>query len=128
MSPLVDYTVEGPIYLRSSSHKLPDVVAVLKGPPSQPIEVDLDGRVDSVNGGIRTTFETVPDLPVTKAIITLQGAKKGLFQNSTNICKGNFHATAKLSAQSGASLILRPKVVADCPSAPKKKGKAKKGH
>jgi hypothetical protein len=127
-SPLVDYTVEGPIYLRSSSHKLPDVVAVLKGPPAQPIEVDLDGRVDSVNGGIRTTFETVPDLPVTKAIITLQGAKKGLFQNSTNICKGNFHATAKLSAQSGASLTLRPKVVADCPNASKKKGAAKKGH
>lgn len=126
-SPLVDYTVEGPIYLRSSSHKLPDVVAVLKGPPSQPIEVDLDGRVDSVNGGIRTTFETVPDLPVTKAIITLQGAKKGLFQNSTNICKGNFYATAKLSAQSGAATTLRPKVIADCPSS-SKKGGAKKGH
>ena len=126
-SPLVDYTVEGPIYLRSSSHKLPDVVAVLKGPPSQPIEVDLDGRVDSVNGGIRTTFETVPDLPVTKAIITLQGAKKGLFQNSTNICKGNFYATAKLTAQSGTPLTLQPKVIADCPS-PSGKGGAKKGH
>lgn len=120
-SPLVDYTVEGPIYLRSSSHKLPDVVAVLKGPASQPIEVDLVGRVDSVNGGIRTTFETVPDLPVTKAIVTLQGAKKGLFQNSTNICKGNFRATAKLTAQNGARITLRPKMRADC------KGKGKGG-
>jgi len=123
-SPLVDYPVEGPIYLRSSSHKLPDVVAVLKGPPSQPIEVDLDGRVDSVNGGIRTTFETVPDLPVSKAIVTLQGAKKGLFQNSTNICKGKHFATAKLTAQNGKVITLNPKVVADCPKATKKKGRA----
>ena len=123
-SPLVDYTVEGPLYLRSSSHKLPDLVAVLKGPPSQPIEVDLDGRVDSVNGGIRTTFETVPDLPVTKAVVSLQGGKKGLFQNSTNICKGDHRATAKLTAQNGTALTLRPKMQAQCPK-PKKKKKGK---
>jgi hypothetical protein len=120
-SPLVDYPLEGPIYLRSSSHQLPDAVAVLKGPPSQPIEVDLVGRVDSVNGGIRTTIGTVPDAPVSKAIITLQGAKKGLFQNSTNICKGNHRATAKLTAQNGTRITLHPKMNADCP-----KGKGKK--
>jgi uncharacterized repeat protein (TIGR01451 family) len=113
-SPLVDYTVEGPIYLRSSSHKLPDVVAALHGPPSQPIEVDLDGRVDSVNGGIRTTFETVPDLPVTKAIVTLQGGKKGLFQNSTNICKGNHRATIKLDGQNAKAYDTQPLVKAQC--------------
>jgi hypothetical protein len=120
ISPLVDYPVEGPLYLRSSSHKLPDIVAALRGPASQPIEVDLDGRVDSVNGGVRTTFETVPDLPVTKAIITLQGAKKGLFQNSTNICRGTHQATAKLSAQNGQVITLHPKMQADCPKTKKK--------
>jgi uncharacterized repeat protein (TIGR01451 family) len=124
-SPLVDYPVEGPIYLRSSSHELPDVVAALRGPANQPIAVDLDGRVDSVNGGIRTTFETVPDLPVTKAIVTLQGAKKGLFQNSTNICKGVHRASAKLSAQSGKVITLHPKMQADCPK-PNKKGRAQR--
>jgi hypothetical protein len=114
ITPLLDYTLEGPVYLRSSSHKLPDVVAALKGPPSQPIEFDLDGRVDSVNGGVRTTFETVPDAPVTKAIVTLQGAKKGLFQNSTNICKGTHRANLKLTAQSGKVAESRPQLKADC--------------
>jgi len=123
-SPLVDYTVEGPIYLRSSSHKLPDVVAALRGPASQPIEVDLDGRVDSVHGGIRTTFETVPDVPVTKAIVTLQGGKKGLFQNSTNICKGTHRATLKLDAQNGKVSDTRPLLKAQCG----KKGKGHKKH
>jgi hypothetical protein len=122
-SPLLDYALEGPIYLRSSSHKLPDVVAVLKGPPSQPIEVDLDGRVDAVNGGIRTTFETVPDAPVGKAIVTLQGGKKGLFVNSTNICKGTHRATLKLDAQNGKVADSRPKLVAQC----KKGRKGKRG-
>jgi hypothetical protein len=122
-SPLVDYAVEGPIYLRSSSHKLPDVVAALKGPASQPVEFDLDGRVDSVNGGIRTIFETVPDLPVTKAIVSMQGGKKGLFQNSTNICKGTHRATLKLNGQNGKTADSKPKIVAQCA----KKGKGGKG-
>ncbi len=126
-SPLVDYPVEGPIYLRSSSHKLPDVVAALRGPASQPIEIDLDGRVDSVNGGIRTTFETVPDQPVTKAIVTLQGAKKGLFQNSTNICKGTHRATVKLIGQNAKVAELTPKVNADCPKGSKSKKQGSKG-
>jgi hypothetical protein len=128
ISPLVDYPLEGPIYLRSSSHKLPDVVAVLRGPASQPIEVDLDGRVDSVNGGIRTTFEAVPDAPVSKAIVSLQGGKKGLFQNSTNICKGTFRATVKMTGQNGKANNFNPVVhSAGCGSAKqKKKGSAKR--
>jgi hypothetical protein len=121
ITPLLGYTLQGPIYLRSSSHELPDVVAALKGPPSQPIEIDLDGRVDSVNGGVRTTFETVPDAPVTKAIVTLQGAKKGLFQNSTNICKGTHRASLKLTAQSGKLAESQPLLKADCGKSAKKK-------
>jgi hypothetical protein len=124
-SPLVGYAVEGPIYLRSSSHKLPDVVAVLRGPAYQPVEFDLDGRVDSVNGGIRTIFEVVPDLPVTKAVVSMQGGKKGLFQNSTNICKGTHSATLKLNGQNGKTADSKPKIVAQCPKG--KGGKKGKG-
>jgi hypothetical protein len=126
ISPLLDYHLEGPIYLRSSVHKLPDVVAALRGPPSQPIEIDLDGRVDTVDGGLRTTFESVPDAPVTKAIVTLQGGKKGLFQNSTNICKGAHRASLKLTAQSGRFFESEPALKADCKGG-KGKGKAKRG-
>lgn len=122
ISPLVDYPLEGPVYLRSSVHKLPDVVMALRGPPSQPIEVDLAGRVDSVNGGIRVTFESVPDAPVSKAIVSMQGGKKGLFQNSTNICKGTHRAALALSAQSGKFLQSSPTLEADCKGGkPKKK-------
>jgi hypothetical protein len=123
LSPLVDYPLEGPAYLRSSTHKLPDLVVALHGPPSQPIEIDAAGRVDSVNGGLRVRFEEVPDAPVTKLIFSAQGAKKGLFQNSTNICQGTHRATLKLDAQSGKVSDSQPKLVAQCGAKPKNKGK-----
>jgi hypothetical protein len=121
-SPLLDYPVEGPIYLRSSSHKLPDVILALRGPVWQPVALDVAGRVDSVNGGLRVRFETVPDAPLTKAVVTMQGGKKGLFQNSTNICKGTFRATLKLDAQSGKTHDTRPELVAKCAKGAKGKG------
>ncbi len=129
ISPLVDYPLEGPVYLRSSSHKLPDVVAALRGPASQPIEIDIDGRVDSVNGGIRNSFEALPDAPVSKVIFNLQGGKKGLFQNSTNICSATFRAAVKMTGQNGKRNDFNPVVRASgCgkSSKPKKKGPAKK--
>jgi hypothetical protein len=47
VTPLLDSPLSGPVYLRSSDNPLPDLVAALRGPDSQPIEVVLDGRVDS---------------------------------------------------------------------------------
>jgi hypothetical protein len=113
-TPLLDTPLEGPVYLRSSSHPLPDLVLALHGPPSMPIEVVAGGRVDSVNGGVRVTFNSIPDAPLTKAIVITQGAKKGLFQNSTNICAKTQRATLKLDAQNGKTWDTRPKLKAGC--------------
>jgi hypothetical protein len=107
-TPLLDYTLEGNAYLRSSSHKLPDLVLALKGPPSQPIEVELDGRIDSTKTGIRTTFESVPDAPFTEAVLTMQGGKKGLLVNSRNICANPGRVSGLSSGQNGKSHEARP--------------------
>jgi hypothetical protein len=120
LSPLVDYPLEGPAYLRSSSHKLPDLVVALHGPSAQPIEIDAAGRIDSVNGGLRVRFGEVPDAPISKLIFSAQGAKKGLFQNSTNICKGIHHATLKLDGQNGKAHDTQPQLKAQCPGGSKK--------
>jgi hypothetical protein len=122
-TPLLDYPLEGPLYLRSSSHQLPDAVLTLHGPPSQPLFFEAAGRVDSVGGGLRVRFESVPDAPFSKLVLSAQGAKKGLFQNSTNICKGTHRATLLLDAQNGKVHDTMPLVKAQCA----KKGKGKKG-
>jgi hypothetical protein len=90
------------------------VVAALKGPDTLPIEIDLDGRVDSVNGGIRNTFELVPDAPVTSFVLTLKSGQKGLLVNSTDLCAKPQRATAKFTAQNGRKLTLHPPMQASC--------------
>jgi hypothetical protein len=126
-TPLLDYPLQGNAYLRSSNHKLPDLVIALRGPAYQPIAIDAVGRVDSVNGGLRVRFEEVPDAPITRLVVNTQGGKKGLFQNSTDICKGTHRATLKLDAQSGKVSDSQPKLVAQCKGKGAKGGKAKSG-
>jgi hypothetical protein len=130
ISPLLDQPLTGPVYLRSSNHKLPDLVAALKGPASQPIEIDLDGRIDSIHGGIRTTFETVPDAPVSKFVLRMQGGKKSLLVNSTNICKGKHKARVEMVGQNGKehnfSQLVEPKCGKKS-NGKKKSGKKSKG-
>jgi hypothetical protein len=109
-SPLLDAPLKGPVYLRSSSHELPDLVASLDGQ----IHVDLSGRIDSIRGGIRTTFAGVPDAPVSKFVLAMQGGKKGLIVNSTNLCARKQRAQVKFTAHNDEQSELRPVLKADC--------------
>ncbi len=115
-SPLFDFPLTGPIYLRSSNHLLPDLVVALKGPPTMPIEVNSVGRIDSIRGGIRTTFETVPDAPIREIIASFPGGKKGLIENSENLCRQVNRVTAKLTAQNGKKAMLHPPMRVSCAS------------
>jgi hypothetical protein len=119
-TPLLDGTLAGPVYLRSSSHQLPDLVVALKGPPAQPIEVVLAGRVDTFHKGIRNSFEAVPDAPVTKFVLEMQGGKKGLIENSTDICKSDGRATVVMDGQNGKTHDFEPALKTSC------KGKGRK--
>lgn len=94
--------------MRSSNNLLPDVVVDLHGQ----VDVVLVGRIDSVNGGIRTTFDAVPDAPVSKFVLEMQGGKKGLIVNSVNLCATKHRATVKLSGQNGKTFDSRPVVKA----------------
>jgi hypothetical protein len=121
-TPLLDKPLEGPVYLRSSSHKLPDLVASLDGQ----IHVDLDGRISSNKARIRNTFDLVPDAPVTKFVLTMQGGGKGLLVNNTNICKTKPVAEVEFNGQNGKVHEARPQVaVGGCG---KKGAKPKKQH
>ena len=110
ITPLFDQPLEGPVYLRSSNNQLPDLVADLNGQ----VNVVLDGKNDSIHGGLRNTFEAVPDAPVSKFTLTLKGAKKGLLQNSTDICQGTHKANARFVAHNGKAVVLRPQLQAQC--------------
>jgi hypothetical protein len=97
-TPLFSKPLEGPIFLRSSEHPLPDLVLAMHGL----VDIDAVGRIDSVKGGIRNTFDFVPDAPVTKVVVNLQGGKRSLLENSTDICLGRHGATVKMRGHNGA--------------------------
>lgn len=109
-TPLLGKPLEGPVYLRSSNNTLPDMVAHLEGQ----VDIDLVGRIDSFKGGIRTTFGRVPDVPVTKFVMTLPGGKKGLLVNSTNLCAKPVRAIIRIKAQNGKKLNKKPKLRTPC--------------
>ena len=123
VTPILSEPLEGPVYLRSSSHNLPDLVAALH---NGEINIDLDGHIDSVKGGrIRNTFEAVPDAPVTSFTLELQGAKKGLLVNSTDLCKSTNRAIADFTGQNGKVHDFNPVVTPSSCGKAKKKSKSK---
>ncbi|HEY7257267.1 MAG TPA: hypothetical protein VH476_11370 [Solirubrobacterales bacterium] len=111
-TPLLDQPLSGPIYLRSSNVKLPDMVVDLRGQ----IGLQLVGKVDSVNGRLRTRFTTLPDAPVTKFTLNLVGGKKGLLINSTNLCKTPQKAQVEMAGQNGVHLDRKTKLQLSCGS------------
>jgi hypothetical protein len=122
VTPLLDQPLEGPVYLRSSSHLLPDLVVALSGPETLPVEINLVGRVDTKDGGIRTSSSSVPDAPVTKFVVSMQGGRKGLLVNSTNLCLSAHRAHAGFTAHNGKVHDTRPVVKpTGCPKHSKKK-------
>jgi hypothetical protein len=116
-TPLLDEPLTGPVYLRSSNHNLPDLVFALHGL----FDVDLSARIDSIHGGIRTSFENVPDAPVSRVVLKMQGAKKGLIINSRDLCGGKNRADAELSGQNDKVRDFRPLVQPQCGAARKRR-------
>jgi len=119
-SPLLDQPLRGPVFLRSSSHKLPDIVVDLKGQ----IEIELAGRVDSVKGALRTTFQDLPDAPVSSFALDLAGGSKGLLINSENLCSAAKRAKVKMVGQNGKRTTGRVRLAMKCGSSSSRKKRA----
>jgi hypothetical protein len=118
-TPLLDTPLEGPVYFRSNGgeRELPDVVADLRGA----IHVTLVGFVDAVHkkgsetSRIRTRFMNVPDAPVTRFEMALfGGTKRGLLENSRNLCLTNRRAKLSFTAQNGLVQSSEPRIATSC--------------
>jgi hypothetical protein len=100
-SPLLGKALRGPVYLVSSSHELPDLLADLRGQ----VNIQVRGVISSKNGGIKTVFNELPDVPVSKFILRMEGgSKKGLLVNSRNLCKGPLSSVMSMKGQNGKKI------------------------
>ena len=111
-TPLLEKPLEGPVYLRANGgeRKLPDIVAELKGQ----IEIDLVGFVESVHGQLRTTFNTIPDAPVSRFSLDLDGGSKGLLVNSVNLCSATENVNVQIEGQNDKTANQSPVLETPC--------------
>ena len=84
------------------------------------VDLEAVGRIDSKHGGIRATFTQIPDAPISRVVVDMQGARKGLIVNSTNLCARKHRANAKIVGQNGKRSETKPVVRARCGKAHKK--------
>lgn len=124
-TPLLDQPLSGPVIFRSNGgeRELPDIVIDLHGP----VRVTQVGFVDAVTkkgsetSRIRTRFQSIPDAPVSRLEMNLLGGKKrGLLENSENLCKTNRLARVHLAAQNGKVKSGDQRIATSCDKKNKK--------
>ena len=112
-TPLLAKPLEGPVYLRSAPENksgLPDIVAALNGQ----IDIDLDGKIETVGGRLRTSFRTVPDAPVSKFTLSLDGGRRGLLVNTGDLCRAPLASVVQIDGQNGLTDGQNQKLAVPC--------------
>lgn len=99
-SPLLAKPLEGPVYLTSSNHELPDLLANLRGQ----VPIRLRGVISSAHGRLKTVFNETPDVPVSKFEMTMKGGSKGLLVNTRNLCSKPTNGFLNIKAQNSRRL------------------------
>jgi hypothetical protein len=99
-TPLLDDELAGPVYLLSSNHPLPDLLVDLRGQ----VNVQLHGVISTAKGRIKNVFYPVPDVPVSRFVLTMKGGKRGLLVNSRDLCARPSFSFMNFKAQNGKKL------------------------
>ncbi len=123
-TPLLDEPLRGNVYLRSSSNKLPDLVADLY---SGAVRIIVEGKIGPTKqGGIKAFFDELPDQPVDRFVMTLYGGKRGLLTNSVNVCAAPPFAAVSALGQNNIGAEFNTVLRGTCKGKKGKKGKGAK--
>jgi hypothetical protein len=90
VTPLLRLPLEGRVFLvRTPDRALPDMMVKLRGQgDARLVEIDLAGRITIPKDlTLRTTFETVPDVPITSFQLRLVAGRNGAIVTNRNLCE-----------------------------------------
>jgi hypothetical protein len=124
VSPLLTAPLGGKVFLAATTTGLPKLLVVFTGA----LALKLDGNVD-ISNGVATTFDGLPDVPLSRFDLTLDRSSR-LLTSDSDLCRpgGAVVAAATLTAQSGRVLnINAPLPSAGCGRATKPRGSVSLG-
>jgi hypothetical protein len=116
-TPVLPGTLSGSAYLVShGGEAFPDLDLVIKG---DGVQVVLVGHTHISSTGITTsTFETLPDVPISGVVVDLPIGEQSLLSANGNLCKSPLLAPTTIVAQSGAKITQQTTIaVRNCPFA-----------
>jgi hypothetical protein len=114
-TPVLPGKLTGPAYLVShGGEAFPDLDLILQG---DGVTVVLVGHTNISNTGITTSkFETLPDAPISSAVVTLPVGAKSLLAANGNLCTNALTAPTTIVGQNGRTIRQKTKIsVRNCP-------------
>ena len=113
-TPALPGTLTGPAYLVShGGEAYPNLDLILRG---DGVTVILVGHTKVSNSIITTTFESLPDVPVSSFSLYLPSAPNSVLGANGNLCTSNLVMPTTIVAQNGAKITQNTKIsVRNCP-------------
>ena len=101
-TPLLAGTLDGPVYLVAHpGGGLPTLEAVLTGPG---LLIRLTGSITFAAAGLTSTFASVPDLPITRFVLTLPTGPHSALSSTKGVCGGPLTMATTITGQNGAQI------------------------
>ncbi len=112
-TPLLNEPLEGPVYFRSNGgeRSLPDLVVALGGQFRFHLVI---GILHARNGRVRTKVLNAPDAPVSRFVLRMAGGKRGLLENSEDLCRAKQRVNLNLTGQNGRRYKTAPVIKTSC--------------
>ena len=122
-TPVFPDPLVGPVYVIARAKEVPQVVAVLRGQGiAKGIDLKLYGDIiiDSGGGRSKSTFNMVPDVPISSFTMNLPAGPHSILDAPTyDVCQGPLKIGVNIIAQNGKRQDSNETVkVEDCPKIP----------
>jgi len=114
VTPVLNTLLTGPAYLVShAGAAFPDLVIILQG---EGITLDLVGHTDIKHGITISTFNSVPDAPISRFDLVLPEGPHSALAAFGNLCKTKLNMPTAITGQNGAVIKQTTRIaVAGCP-------------
>lgn len=114
LTPLLSTPLSGPVRIVEVPNAAPKLVVYLNGP----INVRLNGAITLGALGTETTFQGIPDVPLTRFKLDFAGGPNGLVGTNEDLCKNAAAIQGEFTAHSGATETVKvTPTVKGCPKA-----------